>query len=100
MQYIQCVFERVLNPLMTNRFTHHYHLGETTIIFRGVRSDFYFLPLLMKFLLANRIAPDGTPHSVASNLGLFCLPISHKWDTRLKELNLELQRVVAQLLHL
>ena len=32
----------------------------------------------MKFLQANRIAPDGTPHSAASHLGLYCLPMSHK----------------------
>ena len=38
----------------------------------------------MKFLHANRIAPDGTPHSAASHLGLFCLPMSHKRDARLK----------------
>ena len=29
----------------------------------------------MKILKANRIAPDGTPCSAASHLGLFCLPI-------------------------
>ena len=38
----------------------------------------------MKFLGANRIAPDGTPRSAASHLGLFCLPMSHKRDARLK----------------
>ena len=37
----------------------------------------------MKFLLANRIAPDRTPHSAASHLGLYCLPMSHKKDARL-----------------
>ena len=34
----------------------------------------------MKNLLANRIAPDETPRSAASHLGLFCLPVSHKRD--------------------
>ena len=38
----------------------------------------------MKFLCANRIAPDGTPHSAASHLGLYCLPMPHKKDARLK----------------
>ena len=38
----------------------------------------------MKFLCANRIAPDGMPRSVASHLELFSLPISHKKDNRLK----------------
>ena len=37
----------------------------------------------MKILLGNRIAPDGTPRSAASHLGLFCLPMSHKRDARL-----------------
>ena len=38
----------------------------------------------MKFLQANRIAPDGTPRSAVSHLGLCCLPMSHKRDARLK----------------
>ena len=73
------------NPYLTNGFSHHYHLVESTFIFRGVRSDFYFLfNFSMKFLCANRIAPDGTPRSAASHLGIFCLPMSHKRDARLK----------------
>ena len=73
------------NPYLTNGFSHFYHLGESTLIFRGIRSDFHFLnKCLMKILLANRIAPDGTPRSAASHLGLFCLPMSHKRDARLK----------------
>ena len=48
----------------------------------------------MKFLLSNRIAPDGTLQNMASmpgsaelNLGLYCLPMSHKRDARLKGVN-------------
>ena len=37
----------------------------------------------MKFMSANRIAPDGIPHFAGSYLGLFCLPMSHKKDARL-----------------
>ena len=37
----------------------------------------------MKFMSANRIAPDGTPRLAASHLGLFCLAISHIEVTRL-----------------
>ena len=49
------------------------------------RCDFKILShFSMKFLCANRIAPDGTPRSAASHLGLFCLPMSHKRDDRLK----------------
>ena len=56
-------------------------MDESTFIFRGVRCDiFYFFNLIfrLKFLCANRKAPDGTPRSAASHLGLFCLPMSHK----------------------
>ena len=42
----------------------------------------------MKFLLANRIAPDGTTRFAASHLGLFCLPMSHKKDARLIRVNI------------
>ena len=73
-----------INPYLTNGFSHHYHLDESTFIFRGVRIDFYFLSdFSMKFLCANRIATDGTPRSAASYLGLCCLPRSHKMTTRL-----------------
>ena len=74
-----------LTQSLTDGFSHHYQLGESTFIFRGVRNDFYFLShFSMKILKANRIAPDGTPRSAASHLGLFCLPMSHKRDVRLK----------------
>ena len=36
------------------------NLGESTFIFMGLRSEFYFLShFSMKFLCANRIALDG-----------------------------------------
>ena len=37
----------------------------------------------MKFLYANRIAPDGTPRYAASLLGLYGLLMSPKKDARL-----------------
>ena len=46
----------------------------------------------MKFLYANRIAPDGTPQNTGSHLGLYCLPMSHKSDARLKLVNHNLFR--------
>ena len=64
---------------MRNGLAHQYHLGEPTIIFRGTRSDFEFLfHFSMKFLETSRKAPDGTPRSVASHQGLYCLPMSYK----------------------
>ena len=72
------------HPYLTNGFSYRYHLGESTFIFRGVWIDFLFLShFSMKFLCANRIAPDGAPRSAASHLGLYCLPMSHKRDARL-----------------
>ena len=29
-----------INPYLMNGFSHHYHLGQSTFIFRGIRSDF------------------------------------------------------------
>ena len=73
-----------VSPYLINGFSHPYQLGEATFFFRGVRSDFYLLShFSMKFLCANKIAPDGTPRSAASHLGLYCLPMSLKRDARL-----------------
>ena len=63
---------------------HPYHLDESILIFRGIKSYFSFLiKFSMKFMKAKKIAPDGTPCFAASHLGLFCLPMSHKKDARL-----------------
>ena len=67
-----------------NGLSHCYQLDESIYILRGVRSIFSFLfHFSMKFMSTNRIAPDGTPHFVASHLGIFCLPMSHEKDARL-----------------
>ena len=52
-------------------------------VLRVIFIYFYFFHFLMKFLCANRIAPDGMPQNAASHLGLCCLPMSHKKDARL-----------------
>ena len=31
-----------INPYLTNGFYHHRQLGESTFIYRGVRSNFFF----------------------------------------------------------
>ena len=47
--YITCFIQRaiyigcLINPYLTNGYSHHYQLDESTFIFRGVRGDFYFL---------------------------------------------------------
>ena len=69
---------------MTNRLSHPYHLDLSTFIFRGIGSNFSFLfHSSIKFMPANRIAPDGTPRFAASHLGLFGLPMSRKKDATL-----------------
>ena len=48
----------------------------------------------MKILLANSIAADRTPGFVASNLGLYFLPMSHEKTTGLYELRLFLLVII------
>ena len=76
--------ERILemiNPYVTNGFSHPYHLGESTFSLRGIRSNFSFLfHFSMKIFSANRIAPDGTPRLAVSHLGLSCLPVPNERD--------------------
>ena len=43
----------------------------------------FYISFSMKFMKANRIAPEGTPRFAASHLGLFCLSMSIKKDARL-----------------
>ena len=38
--WISGVLNEMINSYLTNGFSHHYHLGESTFIFRGVRNDF------------------------------------------------------------
>ena len=38
----------------------------------------------MAKLFANNVDPDQTPHSVASDLGLHCLPITILWGLQTK----------------
>ena len=75
----------MFNILLMNGLAHHYQLAESVVILWDTRSDFNFLfHFLMKVLIANSIAPDGMPCSVASHHGLQCLPMSQKKDARLK----------------
>ena len=36
----------------------------------------------MSELIPNKVDPDQTPRSAASDLGLLCLPMSLLWDTK------------------
>ena len=67
------------NAYVMNGLSHPYELDESFFRLKGIRSNFLFLfPFSMKFLSANSVAPDVTPHSAASHLGLHCLHMSHK----------------------
>ena len=83
---------KYLNPYLTNGLSHHYHLGESTFIYRGSISDFEFLfHFFDEICLSKQNSPRwDTAHFAASHLGLFCLlrqisclPVSHKKDARL-----------------
>ena len=50
-------------------------LDETICHFRGVESILSFL-FGWKIVLGNNADPDQTPHNVASDLGLHCLPMT------------------------
>ena len=77
----------LFNPYLTNGFSHCYHLDESTFTLRDARGDFYYFShFSVTFPCANRIAPNGTPRSAASHLGLSCLPMSHKRDASINEL--------------
>ena len=87
MRQHSAVTDQQLNPFMKNGFAHHYHLGESTVILgaSGVILNFFYFFFFMKFLEANRVAPDGMPCTVVSvvlHLGLYCLPLSLKKDAR------------------
>ena len=72
------------NPHLPSGLFHPYQLDGSILNFRGVWCTFSFLfDFKYIFLLANSEDPDQTPHSAASDLGLHCLPMSQKWDTRL-----------------
>ena len=50
------------NPLVANGLSNPYYLDESIFILSGVSSNFSFLShFSMKFMEANRIAPEGTP---------------------------------------
>ena len=48
----------VINPYLTNGFSHHYQLGESIFIFRDVRNDFEFL---FHFFDKNSLSKQKSP---------------------------------------
>ena len=76
--FIRSLRKKHFNPYVTN--------DESNFIYRGIGSIFIFTFIFFfdyKFMLSHNIAPDGTPRSATSHLGLFYLPTSDKKDARL-----------------
>ena len=73
--------------------THWYRLDSSISIRsvpnRKVSNLFSLLLYFIKIPLfnANRVDPDQTPRSAASDLGLYCSPMSLLWNTRHKWVN-------------
>ena len=73
------LWQKGFNPYMTNGLFRPYQLDESVFNFRGVWCIFSVLFYFWKkFMLANSGDPDQTVRSVASDLGLHCLPMSQK----------------------
>ena len=64
-------------PLYTGRLFHCYILDKSICHFRGVGSIFFFFSILMENPVSKQCRPlsDAT-WSVASDLGLHCLPMT------------------------
>ena len=73
-----CTFFSNINPQYTGGLFHYYMLDESICHFRGVMS----ILSLYSILLANSEDPYQTPHHVASDLCLHCLPMTILWISR------------------
>ena len=86
MRWLNCGLCSNFNPHLPSGPIHSYQLDESISNFRG-----YLVYFFIFYLIFNRnsckqtvcVDPDQMPHSAASDLGLHCLPMSQKWDTRL-----------------
>ena len=68
----------IIDPLVTNGFSHSYELGESTFMFWGIRIIFLFLfHFSMKFTSTSRIVPDR-----ASHLGIFRFLLTYFQEKR------------------
>ena len=70
-----------LNPYLTNGFSHHYQLDESTFVFRGVRSDFLSFN---QFFDENSLSKQNSPRWDAAFCGVTSGAIMFAYDARLK----------------
>ena len=69
---------------MPNGISNCYELDKSISTLRVIGWYFSFLfKFLKKLLFTNSGGPDQTPRFAASDLTLYCLPMSHKKDARL-----------------
>ena len=66
--YLQYMTSHLINLYLTNGFSHHYQLDESTFIFRGVRGDFYFF---ISFFDDISLCKQNSPGGVTSGAMLF-----------------------------
>ena len=74
----------MFNPFMPNGLDYIYSLDRSISSIRGVWL-FLLLPCFIEIpaFNANNVDSDSTPRSVASDPGLYCLPMSLLWDAKL-----------------
>ena len=65
--------------------SHFNQLDQSISVLVVVRCMVFFIciQILRGHSVSKQLRPGQTPRSVASDLGLLCLPISHKKDVRL-----------------
>ena len=77
-----CVISFLVNPYLTNGFSHHYHLGQSTFIIRGIRSDFEFL-FFDEIPLSKQNSPRWDAAFCGVTSGAILFAYVHKMDARL-----------------
>ena len=82
-EFIHFFFKNfLLNPHLPNELSHPYQLDESSFHLRGVWCTvFIFIIFLLEIPVSKQCWPWS--RSVASDLGLHCLPMFQKWDFRL-----------------
>ena len=70
------------NPFMQNGISHRYQLEQSISVLRHVMWNFIFIQVLIEIYASKQWRPYSDAHSVESDLGQHCLPMSHKKDAR------------------
>ena len=88
--WVAAHIKKYFNPFKLNRISHYYQWDRYISVLRVVSRYFTFsFKFSLNILLANSGDPHQMPHSVPSDLGLHCLPMSHKKEARLLWVNMK-----------